>query len=103
MADASSSRRLWALLVITSLTPGVAAMQWLCVLLPVSILSPVTITAHHSSISSSFVVSVAPVTERQTETVTIDVAVSDKSGKPVRGLQQGNFTLLDDKQTKTLT
>src|ERR1700722_1965583 len=103
MADASSSRRLWALLVITNLTPGVAAMQWLRVLLAVSILSPVTPTAQQAAIPSSLVGPVAPVAGKHPETVTIDVAVSDKSGKPVQGLQQRDFTLLDDKQAKNLT
>jgi hypothetical protein len=35
--------------------------------------------------------------------ISIDVVVTDKSGKPVSGLQQQDFTLLDDKQPKTIT
>jgi VWFA-related protein len=35
--------------------------------------------------------------------VTIDVAVTDKSGTPIRGLQKQDFTLLDDKQPQILT
>lgn len=34
--------------------------------------------------------------------ITIDVQVMDKSGTPVRGLQQENFTVLDDKQPQKL-
>jgi VWFA-related protein len=34
--------------------------------------------------------------------ITIDVQVTDKSGAPVRGLQQENFTVLDDKQPQRL-
>src|SRR5580692_12783728 len=30
--------------------------------------------------------------------ITLDVVVTDKSGKPVPGLQQQDFTVLDDKQ-----
>jgi VWFA-related protein len=78
-------------------------MQSLCVLLAASILSPVTLTAQQANIPSSLVGSVTPVAEQPTETLTIDVAVSDKAGKSVRGLQQRNFTLLDDKRTKSLT
>jgi VWFA-related protein len=39
----------------------------------------------------------------QTDTVTIDVAVSDKFGKPVHGLPQEAFTILDDKQATRIT
>jgi VWFA-related protein len=78
-------------------------MQWLCVSLAISILSPITLTAQQTSFPSALVSPVAPVAERQTQNVTIDVAVSDRSGKPVHGLQERNFTLLDDKQTKSLT
>jgi VWFA-related protein len=35
--------------------------------------------------------------------ISIDVVVTDKSGKPVSGLQQQDFTLLDDKQPRTIT
>jgi VWFA-related protein len=35
--------------------------------------------------------------------ITLDVAVSDKSGQPQRGLQQQDFTLLDDKQPQKIT
>ncbi len=34
--------------------------------------------------------------------ITLDVVVTDKSGKPVSGLQQKDFTLLDDKQPRTI-
>jgi VWFA-related protein len=39
-------------------------------------------------------------TERQ---ITLDVAVNEKSGAPVPGLQQQDFTLLDNKQPQTIT
>jgi len=35
-------------------------------------------------------------------TITLDVAVNDKSGKPVLGLQQQDFTLLDNKQPQKI-
>jgi len=35
--------------------------------------------------------------------ISLDVVVTDKSGKPVSGLQQQDFTLLDDKQPKPIT
>src|ERR1700685_1949606 len=38
-------------------------------------------------------------TDRQ---ITLDVQVADKSGAPLRGLQKQNFTVLDDKQPKTI-
>ena len=38
-------------------------------------------------------------TERQ---ITLDVQVADKSGAPLRGLQKQDFTVLDDKQPKTI-
>jgi VWFA-related protein len=34
--------------------------------------------------------------------ITLDVVVTDKSGKPVSGLQQQDFTLLDNKQPQTI-
>ncbi len=34
--------------------------------------------------------------------VTLDVVVHDKSGKPVAGLQQQNFTILDNKQSQKI-
>jgi VWFA-related protein len=34
--------------------------------------------------------------------ITLDVQVTDKSGAPVRGLQQQDFTLLDDKQPQKI-
>lgn len=34
--------------------------------------------------------------------VTLDVQVTDKSGAPIRGLQEQNFTLLDDKQPQKI-
>src|ERR1700685_3493189 len=38
-------------------------------------------------------------TDRQ---ITLDVQATDKSGAAVRGLQKQDFTLLDDKQPKTI-
>ena len=38
-------------------------------------------------------------TDRQ---ITLDVQVTDKSGKPIRGLQEQDFTVLDDKQPKKI-
>jgi VWFA-related protein len=35
-------------------------------------------------------------------TITLDVVVTDKSGKPVAGLQQQDFTLLDNKQPQKI-
>jgi VWFA-related protein len=78
-------------------------MQWLRLLLAVSIISPVVLTAQQTRFPSSLPESVAPVASQQTHKVTIDVTVSDKSGNPVHGLQQQAFTLLDDKQTRNLT
>ena len=34
--------------------------------------------------------------------ITLDIVVTDKSGKPVPGLQQQDFTLLDDKQPQAI-
>jgi VWFA-related protein len=34
--------------------------------------------------------------------ITLDVVVTDKSGSPVTGLQQQDFTILDDKQPETI-
>src|ERR1035437_9387315 len=34
--------------------------------------------------------------------ISLDVVVTDKSGKPVPGLQQQDFTLLDDKQPQAI-
>jgi len=34
--------------------------------------------------------------------ITLDVVVTDRSGKPVRGLQQQDFTLLDNKKPQTI-
>jgi len=34
--------------------------------------------------------------------ISLDVVVTDKSGKPVAGLQQQDFTILDDKQPQTI-
>ena len=35
--------------------------------------------------------------------ITLDVQVTDKSGSPIRGLQQSDFTLLDDKHPQAIT
>lgn len=35
---------------------------------------------------------------QQNRQITLDVVVTDKSGKPVAGLQQQDFTLLDNKE-----
>jgi VWFA-related protein len=35
--------------------------------------------------------------------ISLDVVVSDRSGNPVPGLQQQDFTILDDKQPQTIT
>ena len=78
-------------------------MQWLRISLAISILSSITLTAQQTSLPSALVSPVTPVIGQQTQNVTIDVTVSDKSGKPVRGLQERNFTLLDDKQSTNLT
>ena len=78
-------------------------MQWLCVLLAVSVVSPITLTAQQRSFPSSSLGPGSPPAAVQTENVTIDVAVSDKSGKPVHGLKQQAFTILDDKQATPIT
>jgi VWFA-related protein len=44
-------------------------------------------------------VATRPATDRR---VTLDVQVTDKSGAPIRGLQQQDFTLLDDKQPQKI-
>jgi VWFA-related protein len=36
-------------------------------------------------------------------TISLDVVVTDKAGNPIPGLQQQDFTLLDDKQPKKIT
>lgn len=36
-------------------------------------------------------------------TISLDVVVTDKAGNPIPGLQQQNFTLLDDKQPQKIT
>src|ERR1700760_495183 len=78
-------------------------MQWLRVLLVVSIISPVVLRAQQTGLPPSPFGSAAPVARQQTHNVTIDVSVNDKSGNPVHGLPQQAFTLLDDKQRKNLT
>lgn len=37
-----------------------------------------------------------------TRSITLDVVVTDKSGKPVAGLQQQDFALLDNKQPQKI-
>src|SRR5271156_3495604 len=37
------------------------------------------------------------------QNLTLDVVVTDKAGTPVRGLQQQDFTLLDNKQPRGLS
>jgi VWFA-related protein len=44
-----------------------------------------------------------PPANRQPGALTLDVVVTDKAGVPIRGLQQRDFTLLDDKQARGLT
>jgi VWFA-related protein len=39
---------------------------------------------------------------QQNASITLDVAVADKAGKPVRGLQQQDFTILDNKQARKI-
>jgi VWFA-related protein len=41
-------------------------------------------------------------TEPPNRQITLDVLVTDKSGKPVQGLQQQDFTLLDNKQPQKI-
>jgi VWFA-related protein len=81
---------------------GEAGMQWLCVLLAVSFVSPLTLTAQQNRFPSSSVGTGNPAAAALTDNVTVDVAVTDKSGKPVRGLPQQAFTILDDKQAKSI-
>ncbi len=40
---------------------------------------------------------------RTVRDLTLDVVVTEKNGTPVRGLQQHDFTLLDNRQSQTLT
>ena len=40
--------------------------------------------------------------DRATGKMTFDVAVTDKSGKPVHGLEQQDFTILDNKQPRKI-
>src|ERR1700727_316005 len=51
------------------------------------------------SLFSGFAQAPAPATDRS---IVLDVVVTDKSGKPVAGLQQQDFTLLDNKQPQKL-
>ena len=44
----------------------------------------------------------APAAPSENHTISLDVVVTDKSGKPVPDLQQADFTLLDDKQPKPI-
>jgi VWFA-related protein len=44
----------------------------------------------------------APTSSGADRQITIDVQVTDKSGAPIRGLQQQDFTLLDDKQPREI-
>ena len=39
---------------------------------------------------------------QQNRNMTLDVVVTDKSGKPVAGLEQRDFTLLDNKQPQKI-
>src|SRR5580700_11146200 len=43
-----------------------------------------------------------PQLEQPDRRITLDVVVTDKSGKPVTGLQQQDFTLLDNKQPQKI-
>jgi VWFA-related protein len=78
-------------------------MQWLRMFITLSTLSTVILSAQQTSLLSSPIVATGPPTEQQIRPVTIDVAVSDRSGKPVRGLQQQDFTVLNNKQPNSLT
>ncbi len=69
--------------LISSLSPGFAQQT----ASPPPVLSP----AERATASSS--------PDRH---ITLDVVVTDKSGKPVAGLQQQDFTLLDDKQPQKI-
>jgi VWFA-related protein len=71
-------------------------MKWLPVLLSVSLFSPFSLLAQQTIYPSSPAPANAPLPA--TRNVTIDVAVTDKAGKPVIGLQAQDFTLLDDHQ-----
>jgi len=51
------------------------------------------------SLFSGFAQAPAPATDRS---IVLDVVVTDKSGKPVAGLQQQDFTLLDNKQPRKI-
>jgi VWFA-related protein len=44
----------------------------------------------------------AALAPRADRRITLDVVVTDRSGKPVPGLQQQDFTLLDNKQPRTI-
>jgi VWFA-related protein len=43
-----------------------------------------------------------PATPSANRTITLDVQVADKSGAPIRGLQQQDFILLDDKEPQKI-
>jgi len=45
----------------------------------------------------------APAAPGAGRTITLDVQVTDKSGTPIRGLHQEDFTLLDDNQPEPIT
>lgn len=75
-------------------------MTWFHWLFAVSILLPIPWFAQQTSPAA------APARQSSAargRDVTIDVVVTDKSGTPIRGLQQQDFTLLDDKQSQILT
>jgi VWFA-related protein len=75
------------------------AMKRLCLLIGASVLSPIILSAHQASSPEG---SIMPAAGQQIRPVTIDVVVSNRSGKPVRGLQQQDFTVLNDKQPNSL-
>jgi VWFA-related protein len=76
-------------------------MYWFSRLLSVELLSVALVAAQTTqSPQLQTRTPAAPGAEKQ---ITITVQVTDKSGAPIRGLQQQDFTLLDDKQPLNIT
>jgi len=67
------------------------ARRWFLVLAP--LLLAIVVSAQQQT----------PVLERANGAITLDVVVTPKSGPPVSGLQQQDFTLLDNKAAQTIT